>query len=100
MTIPALALPPSFNFGRTFNSQDVRLTKQFTVKEKYRFQVFGEMFNVLNYFNPTGYNFNLDPKASSAAAQTYNFGQPTARFGQVFGSGGPRAVQVGGRFSF
>jgi predicted extracellular nuclease len=58
------------------------------------------MFNVLNYFNPSGYNFNLDNKNANAAAQTYNFGIPTQRAGQVFGSGGPRAVQVGGRFTF
>jgi hypothetical protein len=34
------------------------------------------------------------------AAQTYSFGQPTGRVTQTFGSGGPRALQVGGRFSF
>ena len=28
------------------------------------------------------------------------YGQPTQRSGQVFGSGGPRALQVGGRFVF
>jgi len=95
--IPALALPPNYNFGRFFNSQDLRLTKQFKIKERLKISVFGEMFNVLNYFNPSGYNFNLDPKA---ATQTFNFGIPTQRAGQVFGSGGPRAVQVGGRITF
>jgi len=34
------------------------------------------------------------------AGQTYAFGQPTSRVQQVFGSGGPRAVQIGGRFTF
>jgi len=34
------------------------------------------------------------------AGQTYAFGQPTSRVQQVFGSGGPRAIQVGARFSF
>ena len=99
-TMPALVLPPNYNFGRFFNSQDLRLTKNFTFKERYRLSVFGEMFNVLNYFNPTGYNFNLDPKNPNPALQTYGFGIPTQRTGQVFGSGGPRAVQVGGRFVF
>jgi hypothetical protein len=58
------------------------------------------MFNVLNYYNPGGSNFNLDTKNSNPAAQTYAFGIPTQRVGQVFGSGGPRSAQVGARFTF
>jgi len=58
------------------------------------------MFNVLNYFNPSGYNYTLDTQNTNAAAQTYAFGQPTQRIGQIFGSGGPRAMQVGARFQF
>ena len=99
-TMPALALPPNYNFGRLFNSQDLRLTKQFKIKERYAISVLGEMFNVLNYTNPSGYNFNLDTRNANPANQTYNFGIPTQRTGQTFGSGGPRAVQVGARFTF
>jgi hypothetical protein len=98
--IPKLILPANYTTGRNFNSQDVRLTKTFTLKERYRFSVFGEMFNVLNYFNPTGISSTVDQVNSNPANQTFSFGQPTGRFGQVFGSGGPRAVQVGGRFTF
>ena len=98
--IPALALPPNYDFGRFFNSQDLRVTKQVKFKEKYVFSVFAEMFNVLNYTNPSGYNFNLDNKNSDPTKQTFNFGIPTQRTGQVFGSGGPRALQIGGRFTF
>jgi len=99
--IPALVLPPSYTLGRFFDSQDLRVTKKFAFsKERYSFSVFGEMFNVLNYYNPGGSNFNLDTKNSNPAAQTYAFGIPTQRVGQVFGSGGPRSVQVGARFTF
>lgn len=98
--IPALVLPPSYDLGRFFNSQDLRVTKNFKFKERYKLSVFAEMFNVLNYTNPSGYNFNLDNKNSNPANQTFNFGIPTQRTGQVFGSGGPRALQLGGRFSF
>ncbi len=49
------------------------------------------MFNVFNISNLSGYSFNL-------ASPT--FGQPTQRANQVFGSGGPRATQIGARFSF
>jgi hypothetical protein len=61
------------------------------VKEKYKFNIFAEMFNLFNYSNYSGYSF--DPSNAS-------FGQPTQRVQQVFGSGGARAVQVGGRFTF
>jgi hypothetical protein len=91
-TIPKLTLPANFSLGRPFNSQDIRLTKSFTYRERYKLSIFGEMFNVFNYANFSGYSF--DPSNSTG------FGIPTQRVTQVFGSGGPRAVQVGGRFTF
>ena len=48
--------------------------------------------------NLSGFGSNLDLVQSTN--QTYTFGQPTSRAGQVFGSGGPRAFQVGGRVQF
>ena len=99
-TISPIALPPAYSLGRFFDSQDFRLTKKFRFGERYSMSLFGEMFNVLNYYNPSGYNFNLDNKNSNPAAQTFAFGVPTQRVGQVFGSGGPRATQIGARFQF
>ncbi|MGA3203757.1 MAG: TonB-dependent receptor [Bryobacteraceae bacterium] len=90
-TMPTLTLPSNFNLGRPFNSQDIRLTKTFTYHEKYKLAIFGEMFNVFNYANYGGYTF--DPSSSE-------FGIQTQRVTQVFGSGGPRAVQVGARITF
>ena len=89
--IPQLTLPASYEFGDVFSSQDLRLTKTFTWKDRVRLSVFGEMFNIFNIANLSGYNFDLNNP---------NFGQPTQRATQVFGSGGPRALQVGGRISF
>jgi hypothetical protein len=89
--IPALTLPASYEFGDGFSSQDVRVSKHFTWRERYKLSVFAEMFNVFNVANLSGYNFNL---ASGV------FGQPTQRQSQVFGSGGPRALQLGARFNF
>ncbi|HZS10581.1 MAG TPA: carboxypeptidase regulatory-like domain-containing protein [Blastocatellia bacterium] len=89
--IPQLTLPANYEFGDNFSSQDVRLTKKFTWREHYQLAVFAEMFNVFNVANLTGYNFTINSSA---------FGQPTQRTSQVFGSGGPRALQLGGRFSF
>jgi hypothetical protein len=57
-----------------------------------RLTVFGEVFNVLNTANLVQYDGNIANQAG--------FAQPGARFTQVFGSGGPRAFQLGMRVSF
>ena len=112
-TIPSFVIPPDYQFGDPTLSQDFRVTKNFAYKERYRLAVFGEVFNAFNIANLTGYSFALDaynaaacgPLAAGAVttsctAQTYAFGQPTQRAGQSFLSSGPRAIQVGARFSF
>ncbi|HLH40110.1 MAG TPA: carboxypeptidase regulatory-like domain-containing protein [Bryobacteraceae bacterium] len=103
----SIILPQNYEFGDPTLTQDFRLTKVFTVKERYRFTILGEMFNAFNIANLSGYSFSLDTgKAGSVCQQggqagiSCNFGQPTQRVNQTFGSAGPRAVQVGARFSF
>ncbi len=76
-TITPLILPADFNFGRTFQSQDIRLTKTLTIRERYKFSIFAEMFNVLNYSNYGGASTTLDTKNSNPALQTFSFGQYT-----------------------
>jgi hypothetical protein len=110
-----LVVPSDYQFGDPIFSQDFRLTKTFTYKEKYRLSILGEMFNAFNISNLTYPSFTLDTLASgctlasngysvgscaAGASQTYAFGQPTGRVGQTFGQGGARAVQVGARFQF
>jgi hypothetical protein len=96
--IPQLTLPASYELEDSFHSQDIRLTKRFTFGENERFTIaiFGEIFNVFNIANLREYNLNLNQESPDQPA----FGQPTQRIQQVFGSGGPRAFQIGGRFSF
>ncbi len=89
--IPKLALPANYSFGENFSSQDLRLTKTFLFRERYKLNVFGEGFNIFNIANLGGI---------SATVNSAGFGVPTSRAGQVFGSGGPRAFQLGARFSF
>jgi hypothetical protein len=91
--IPAITLPSNYEFGDWFSSQDVRVTKTFKFKEeRFKLAVFAEVFNLFNIANLGGYSFNLSNSST--------FGQPTSRAGQVFGSGGPRAFQLGSRVSF
>jgi hypothetical protein len=98
--LPKVVLPPDYQLGDPFFSQDFRVTKSFTYKERYQLKVFSEFFNAFNIANLTGYSFALDRAAANPVAQTYSFGQPTQRAAQSFLSGGPRAIQVGARFSF
>jgi hypothetical protein len=51
----------------------------------------GEVFNVFNISNLSGRSNNL---------LGAGFGQPKSRVTQVFGSGGPRALQFGTRIDF
>lgn len=95
--VPKIVLPSNYELGRPFYSQDVRLTKKFTYRERYTLSIFAEGFNLFNIANLQGYSFNLDQVQPT---QTFSFGQPTSRAGQVFGSGGPRAFQLGARFQF
>jgi hypothetical protein len=87
-----IVLPQGAGFQRSFNSQDLRVTKVFKLKsEQRRFSIFGECFNVFNIANLTGYSYALNAPG---------FGIPTQRDLNVFGSGGPRAFQFGARFQF
>jgi len=91
--IAPLTLPAEYQLGDSFSSQDVRITKTFNLgNSTTKLALFVEGFNVFNVANLSNYSFNL----SNAAT----FGQPTQRAQQVFGSGGPRAFQLGGRLTF
>jgi hypothetical protein len=98
--IPQLILPSDYQLGDPTISQDFGLQKTFTVKERFKFVVIGQVFNAFNISNLSGYQFTLDTKNANPALQTYTFGQPTSRAAQTFGSAGPRAFQVGARFTF
>ncbi len=89
---PTITLPAHYNLGHDFTSQNIRLTKSFKLRDRYELRIIAEAFNILNFGNLTGDNFNL--------ANPGSFGLPTQRVGQTFGSGGPRAFQFGGRFAF
>jgi hypothetical protein len=90
--IPSITLPTNFSFPRSFNSQDLRLTKAFRLHgDRVRLSVFGECFNVFNIANLTFYNEVLNAP---------NFGQASQRTSNIFGTGGPRAFQFGSRFIF
>jgi len=89
--ISPIVLPGKISSGDSFISQDVRLTRKFYIKEKVTLALIGEVFNLFNVANLTGYSNVLNQP---------NYGQPSARAGQAFGTGGPRAFQVASRVEF
>jgi hypothetical protein len=89
--ISPIVLPGKISAGDSFISQDVRLTKRFNIKEKVTVSLIGEVFNLFNVANLTGYSSVLNQP---------NYAQPSARAGQAFGTGGPRAFQVASRVEF
>jgi hypothetical protein len=89
--INPIVLPEQFSSGDKFITQDVRLTRTVDLNEIMKLSLIGEVFNVVNIANLSGYSNVLNQ---------LNYGQPTARAGQVFGSGGPRAFQFAARLAF
>lgn len=92
--IPTIGLPSTWSYPRSFNSQDIRVTKTIHLgSERLKLKLIGECFNVFNIANLGGYSYNL-------TSDSAGFGQPTSRDSNVFGSGGPRAFQLAARFEF
>jgi hypothetical protein len=89
--IDPITLPGVFSNGDSFISQDLRLTKKMPLNESFTLSLIGEAFNLFNVANLTGYSNILNQP---------NYGQPSSRIGQVFGTGGPRAFQFGARVEF
>jgi len=92
--VPTIALPSAWSFPRSYNSQDLRVTKVFKLgTERAKLTILGECFNVFNIANLGGYSYNLgsDPRG---------FGVASSRASNIFGSGGPRAFQLAARFTF
>jgi len=89
--IRPVMLPPKFEFGDSFLTQDLRLSRDFSFGDRWRLTLLGEVFNVCNLANLSGRSGNL---------LAVGFGQPTSRATQVFGSGGPRSFQLAARVSF
>ena len=90
-SIPRLVLPAHYSFGDNLQSLDLRLSRSFVFREHWRVSLIGEVFNLYNKANLTGYSGDL----TSAG-----FGQPASKATQVFGSGGPRAFQLAMRVAF
>jgi outer membrane receptor protein involved in Fe transport len=96
---PLPLAPSNAKFNDTFSSLDLRLSKTFKFGERFKLEPIVEMFNVFNTTNILGVS-NTNYSGFGNVLGTPSFGQAITTAGGVFGSGGPRAVQLGAKFSF
>jgi hypothetical protein len=88
---PTLSLPQNFDLGDSFQSTEVRVSKEFNiVAERLKMELIGEVFNLFNTSNKRSFRGDLDA----------TFGQATEKANPIFGLGGPRIFQIGGRIKF
>jgi outer membrane receptor protein involved in Fe transport len=99
-------------FGDAFSSVDLRVTRPFTLGARVRLEPMLEVFNLFNTTNILGIsNVNYsgyanvlvrdsDLPGTPGYLRSSAFGQPVSTAGGVFGSGGPRAMQLGARLTF
>ena len=100
------------HFSDSFRSVDVRLSRSFGLGGRRSLEAIAECFNVFNITNVlgvstrnySGYANVLARDAQDPASPGYltssSFGQAVTTAGGVFGSGGPRAFQLGLRLRY
>jgi hypothetical protein len=105
-------VPDDARFGDRFSSLDLRLSRSFQVTSSFSLEAIAECFNVFNVTNIlgvsksnySGYANVLARDSSDPADPAYlrssSFGRALTTAGGVFGSGGPRAFQLGLRARF
>jgi hypothetical protein len=104
---PFPMVSPNARFNDTFNSFDLRLSREFHLGERFRLEAIGEVFNLFNKTNILGQSnsnysgfFNVLVPDGSNPAVSSAFGKPVSTAGGVFGSGGPRAFQLAAKLTF
>ncbi|HEY1264277.1 MAG TPA: TonB-dependent receptor, partial [Terriglobales bacterium] len=91
-------VPASAQFSDSYNTFDMRLSREFRIREGMALQVLGEAFNLFNVTNYLGTNVANYSGFNNVIGP--GFGKPVAQAGGVFGSGGPRAFQLGAKLTF
>ena len=99
-------------FNDSFSSLDLRVSRPFAIGTTMRVEPMLEVFNLfdttnilgLTNVNYSGYSNVLvrdsDDPASAGYLRSSSFGKPVTTAGGVFGSGGPRAMQLAVRVTF
>jgi Carboxypeptidase regulatory-like domain len=81
--------------GPSFFQLDMALSREFPIREAYRFEIRGEAFNLTNSFRA---GVSLPSLQAGGSGLNTTFGTPT--FGQITSALDPRIVQVAAKFTF
>jgi hypothetical protein len=99
-------------FTDAFDSLDLRVSRPFAINARVRIEPMIEIFNLFDVTNILGIsNVNYsgfsnvlvrdsDSPGTPGYLRSSRFGQPVTTAGGVFGSGGPRAMQLAARITF
>jgi outer membrane receptor protein involved in Fe transport len=98
-SLPYPLAPADAQFSDSFHSFDMRISKTFKIGEQVRIEGMGEVFNLFNVTNILGVS-NTNYSGFGNVLGSSTFGQALTTAGGVFGSGGPRAFQLGARVTF
>jgi TonB dependent receptor-like, beta-barrel len=110
--VPLPLVRDDARFNDSFDSLDLRLSRRFALSSSLSLEAIVECFNVFNVTNILGVSktnysgfANVLARDSSDPAdpgfmRSSSFGRPLTTAGGVFGSGGPRAFQLGVRAQF
>jgi outer membrane receptor protein involved in Fe transport len=110
--VPLPLVSDEARFTDSFDSLDIRVSRPFTAGKRIRIEPMLEVFNLFDVTNILGVsNVNYsgfsnvlvrdseDP-ATPGFLRSSSFGRPVTAAGGVFGSGGPRAMQLAARVTF
>ena len=110
--VPLPLVSNDARFNDAFSSLDLRVSRPFTVGRRMRVEPMIEVFNLFNTTNilgTTNVNYSgfsnvlvrdSEQPGTPGYLQSSGFGKPVTTAGGVFGSGGPRAMQLAARLTF
>jgi hypothetical protein len=82
--------------GPNFTNWDMSLSKAWKLNERFKLQLRGEVFNILNHANFDVFTMNTDLSAPSTVG-TVVYTPDVAAANPVIGSGGSRHIQLGAK---